>query len=302
VAELRELWEALHRNTAQFADLFGRALPAYDLVAPTPAAVLEELGLSVPGGATAGGASGAGRLEEFCVMALNQIANELQYFSNFHRTKQVQNSVRVSSISSRFLETCFLKLILCDPPLAPSPAPPAAADELARQMFEDDDARAFYQSLPDLRATMPAVLFEDAPPLSVSNANANAMAVDQVNGMPADGGAGVNGQAEVSAEDAAASMGDAERTLEQLTAAGGANDDADDVAGSSSSSSAAASLTGERRLSALDAVFESMTVAYSREAVDEAAERFCHVNNKASRRRLLRETYALHRNDQVRVV
>ena len=59
VAELRELWEALHRNTAQFADLFGRALPVYDLVAPTPAAVLEELGLSVPGGATAGGASGA---------------------------------------------------------------------------------------------------------------------------------------------------------------------------------------------------------------------------------------------------
>ncbi len=45
-------------------------------------------------------------------------------------------------------------------------------------------------------------------------------------------------------------------------------------------------------------MFESMTVAYSREAVDEVAERFCHVNNKASRRRLLRETYALHRNDQ----
>lgn len=59
VVELRELWEALHRNTAQFADLFGRTLPAYDLVAPTPAAVLEELGLSMPGSATAGGASGA---------------------------------------------------------------------------------------------------------------------------------------------------------------------------------------------------------------------------------------------------
>jgi hypothetical protein len=42
-----------------------------------------------------------------------------------------------------------------------------------------------------------------------------------------------------------------------------------------------------------------MQAMYTKEQVDEVAEKFCHLNNKQTRKRFIKTVYMLHRNDLV---
>jgi regulator of nonsense transcripts 2 len=185
----------------------------------------------------------------------------------------------------------------------------AAGAAGAPSLFDDEDDRAFYEVLPDLRASIPAVLLGDAaaPPPVAADADANA----------ADAGAG--GDAAEGEGAAAAAEGgeegdelppDDEADLEAALAAlavedADAGDDAaaaeaadtamaDTAADASASEDAAAAAAARDAAggtavggSRLDAVLARLPAAVSRELCDELAADFCYAGGaaRAARRR-----------------
>lgn len=67
-------------------------------------------------------------------------------------------------------------------------------DSAAAGPFEDEDTRAFYESMPDLRAVVPAVLLGEATPADASDQNESSLNVDIA--MPSEAPVFENGDAD----------------------------------------------------------------------------------------------------------
>ncbi|KAK9825703.1 hypothetical protein WJX81_008105 [Elliptochloris bilobata] len=130
-------------------------------------------------------------------------------------------------------------------------------------LFEDEEAAAFYQSLPDLRAVVPAVLLGEAE----STAAGTRPDPDAANGSGNGGGGGA--EAAVLGKERAA--GEADQPV----------DAAQSATEAASSSAAAKDARAE-----VDALLARLPTLDSRLACDELAVAFCYVNSKAARRRL----------------
>jgi len=82
------------------------------------------------------------------------------------------------------------------PPRAPQqrPARPQDAPATSAGLFEDEEAAAFYQSLPDLRAVVPAVLLGEAEPAGGAAARGAAQPGDAEPAAAAGDGGAAAGQ------------------------------------------------------------------------------------------------------------
>ena len=134
--------------------------------------------------------------------------------------------------------------------------------------FEDDEQRSFYESLPELRAMVPAVLLggaaPDAPPAPAGDA------------PPSEG-----------APEAA------------VVAAEAAAQDAAAAASAAAEATAAVSEAEERNAGgpALSALLARLPQCATRDACDALALDFCYLNSRGARRRLVRELLSAPRNE-----
>lgn len=150
------------------------------------------------------------------------------------------------------------------------------------QPFEDEETRAFYEDLVDLRAYVPAVLL--GPP----DAGSEAPVTDQETGSAPD-----DGDADVSAADV--DHGDMSKADDPLPEAGapgptwpGAGPPVSPEAEGSPAPGAAEEQSPLQKPNELQAMLARLPVCVSREEADEAALAFCYAQSKAARKRLVR--------------
>jgi regulator of nonsense transcripts 2 len=145
-----------------------------------------------------------------------------------------------------------------------------AADAAAP--FDDEETKAFYEGLPDLRAVVPAVLLGEAEPKEEGEGGEAAAA---------DADAGVEGAAAAAAAIEADAVAAKLRELKVSSAPAAA-------AADGAAPAAADEEGGARR--ALDAVLARLPTCVSRELCDEVAVEFCYAGGagKGARRRLAR--------------
>ncbi|KAL6779603.1 UPF2 [Auxenochlorella protothecoides x Auxenochlorella symbiontica] len=157
-----------------------------------------------------------------------------------------------------------------------------AAAVATESPFEDEETRAFYEDLVDLRAYVPAVLL--GPP----DAGAEAPVTDQETGSAPD-----DGDADVSAADVDhGDMSKAEDPLPEAGAPGptwpGAGPPVSPEAEGSPTPGAAEEQGPLQKPNELQAMLARLPVCVSREEADEAALAFCYAQSKAARKRLVR--------------
>eukprot|EP00887_Chlorella_sp_A99_P007640 scaffold20.g7640.t1 len=155
----------------------------------------------------------------------------------------------------------------------------AAAKPEAPQVFEDEEARAFYQSLPDLRAVVPAMLLADGK------------AKDEAGG---EGPATGDSYGEGAGPGASAAAAGPQPVSEQSASSAGLPASAKAGGGGGSAAALDELLEGKapeeapREPSQLDLLLSRLGSAVSKELCDELAVNFCYMQNKGARRRLAR--------------
>ncbi|PSC71053.1 regulator of nonsense transcripts UPF2 [Micractinium conductrix] len=156
-----------------------------------------------------------------------------------------------------------------------------AGDASAQQVFEDEETRAFYESLVDVRAVVPAVLLGDKPGGKEEGGTA--------------GGEAGNGEAAGGAGAAAAAAGEKPRGGLQASASS-ASVESGGVSGGTGKEREMSYddlLEGKgaeepREPSQLDLLQARLPGCVSKELADELAVNFCYMQNKGARRRLAR--------------
>ncbi|KAL0026394.1 hypothetical protein WJX79_005678 [Trebouxia sp. C0005] len=124
--------------------------------------------------------------------------------------------------------------------------------------FEDEDTRAFYESLPDVRAVVPAVLLGETAP---------ADAPDQMTGSLVDG---------------------SNTTMPHAPASDNVDFDAEGIADDDNAAGDTEALGGAKTKAAVDALLSQLPKCISRDLCDELSVNFCYLNSKAARKRLVR--------------
>ncbi|KAG2482394.1 hypothetical protein HYH03_018672 [Edaphochlamys debaryana] len=168
----------------------------------------------------------------------------------------------------------------------------AAAAELANEpAFEDPDARAFYESLPEVRVLVPSVLlFGDSkdPRAAAKEAAAAGSVAGKEGPGDKDGGEGAaKPPAEGTSEPDASSSADAPAPADAADASVAAEDSAaaDGEAGAGGDEAGGG---GGGDGGAMDLIVTRLGSCVSRDLADELAVNFCYINSKANRRRLVR--------------
>ncbi|EFN54863.1 hypothetical protein CHLNCDRAFT_134932 [Chlorella variabilis] len=162
----------------------------------------------------------------------------------------------------------------------------APADLQAQQVFEDEETRAFYESLVDLRAVVPAVLLGDKGKEAAGEQEAAAGAEQQADG---EGGGAAGAAAGAAAGTAAAAGAAAPKGAGVPASASGAS-----LPGGKQEPSYEETLEGKgageeaREPSQLDLLLGRLPGCVSKELADEAAVAFCYLQNKGARKRLVR--------------
>ncbi|KAL3151997.1 hypothetical protein ABBQ32_001118 [Trebouxia sp. C0010 RCD-2024] len=133
--------------------------------------------------------------------------------------------------------------------------------------FEDEDTRAFYESMPDLRAVVPAVLLGEAT-APADTPDQNESAVNRQGTPPPEAADSENGESAPDSTDAA------DGTATDTEALGGAKTKA-----------------------AVDALLAQLPKCISRDLCDELSVNFCYLNSKAARKRLTRILCETHRSN-----
>lgn len=155
----RKFYEALQRTVASLADTLEKAMP--DL--PEPSSVT--------------------RTGDGCITILTGRVSWQAQAHTLHESLQ-QSSADIHDTRLG----CFCAWDFCHDPSGPQWQLVAVAwgctcvqeidDSAATGPFEDEDTRAFYESMPDLRAVVPAVLLGEAAPADTSDRNASSLNVD----------------------------------------------------------------------------------------------------------------------------
>ena len=148
-------------------------------------------------------------------------------------------------------------------------------------LWEDDEARAFYESLPELRAMLPAVLLAAA-----GGPDADA---------PAAAGAGVGaGAGAAGGADGVAAQSPPPLPQPDAPAGGTAADEDPHWSGGGEAGALGdRGSVGGASSAALAALFGRLPSLASRDAADAFALDFCYLNSRASRKRLVRELLQL---------
>lgn len=174
-----------------------------------------------------------------------------------------------------------------------------------QSLYDDEDTRSFYEDLPDLRLVVPPVLLESG--YSKEKAKAIRMAKEDFSKKQD------IEKAELEALEAAAKEAKEKETQEIL--AGLVADkfldiDSDKYDGYFSGMTVDAGenvsfedddnddMWKEKKSHPLELLLAGLPNAFNREAVDAIAEKFCYQNTKASRKRLVRVAYEIHRSQQ----
>ncbi|KAL4452134.1 hypothetical protein ABPG75_007796 [Micractinium tetrahymenae] len=140
----------------------------------------------------------------------------------------------------------------------------AAGEQQAQQVFEDEETRAFYESLVDLRAVVPAVLLGEK---ARDEAGAGGEAAPEA----ADGGAAAAAAAQPKGQQGAAGGGSSKQEgqgYEDILEGKGAEE--------------------QREPSQLDLLLARLPGCVSKELADELAVNFCYQQTKGARKRLAR--------------
>ncbi|GIL89159.1 hypothetical protein Vretifemale_17018, partial [Volvox reticuliferus] len=192
-----------------------------------------------------------------------------------------------------------------------SGAPSGAGDSAFEPVFEDPDARSFYESLPDLRVLVPSVLlFGDPkdPRGRHEEDHHQQVSDDKHKSKDGSGGGGSVAGAEAAAtvssaqdggvdgsDDVAADVDGAPSPVvedsataaatetEAMAAAALAAGEDDDAGGGSATGGGGGDTGG-----AMELILSRLPSCVSRDLADELAVNFCYCNNKANRRRLVR--------------
>ncbi|DBA81963.1 TPA: hypothetical protein ACH3X1_007672 [Trebouxia sp. C0004] len=132
-----------------------------------------------------------------------------------------------------------------------------ADDSTTAGPFEDEDTRAFYESLPDVRAVVPAVLLGET--------------------------------AHVDAPDQAGSTVDGlDTTMPPAPASHNVDADTEGIAVDDNTAADTEALGGAKTKAAVDALLSQLPKCISRDLCDELSVNFCYLNSKAARKRLVR--------------
>eukprot|EP00899_Mesostigma_viride_P014203 jgi/Mesvir1/22784/Mv14173-RA.2 len=204
---------------------------------------------------------------------------------------------------------------------------PSKESAPAEPLFDDEDTRAFYESLPDLRVVVPAVLLGDAEGSERGAKGADAKGgegdatlkdVEGESGSTADGvtpaGAaqgGDKGEAssvtkapnsrQGSSSDVKASTSRQGSSGDVTSAGGGGAKEAVDKSGAKEDADAdkdkeKSNRGGGYEASSVDALLQRLPGCVSRDLIDKVAEDFCYVNSKGARRKLVRALFNVPRN------
>ena len=174
-------------------------------------------------------------------------------------------------------------------------------------LFEDEETRQFYEQLPDLKATVPQILYRDScgPATPTKSATvAGGGDGDDVSATDADDvtAAGVTDlTSDINVEDLERELNESQQqVLDTDTETSTATDTAA-AAGTDESTAPAADteddvdIQGSMKL-ILDEYLSSLPKCVSREMIDRAANDFClNLNTKANRKKLSRSLFGVHR-------